>query len=96
MIRKALMELAKRIFWWIAVTLVLTVPLIAFTGSYLDKNPTLSGDTMTASGWYAMAGLVGFTLVEVGIIVFYIFPTLLELGEAIWEARKNSKDEMFP
>lgn len=96
MIKQALNELAKRIFWLFTVALVLGLPLMLFAAPYMEANGRFDGPVATPTGWLALGGLAAFGLVIVGIIVFYIFPTLLELGEAIWEARKNSKDEMFP
>jgi hypothetical protein len=96
MIKKSLLELAKRTFWLIAVVLVLTIPMVLIVGPGLEEGPSFDGNLATSTGWISMAGLVAFTLIVAGTFVFWIFPALLQLGEDILEARKDGKEELFP
>jgi uncharacterized membrane protein YciS (DUF1049 family) len=95
MIQKALTDLAKQIFWLITITLVLALPIMAIVNPTIDQQLEMN-EMLSGTGWYAMAALIGYTLIIVGVIVFWIFPTLIRLGEAIVKSRKEAREEMFP
>lgn len=96
MVKEKLQELARRTFWLIAVVLVLSLPMMLVFGPVVERNQSFDGMKATTTGWMAMGGMVAFTLVVAGIFVFWIFPALLELGEAILAARNDPNREMFP
>ena len=96
MVKDALMELAKRSFWLITVILVLSVPMMLLFGPVIEQDSRAEVMSVATVGWVAISSLVAFTLVVVGIIVFWVFPALLQLGEAIWKARQDAANDMFP
>lgn len=70
MIQKALKELAKQIFWLLAIILVLSIPIMLFVAPVLEGNMRLGRSMSTSTEIYAVAAMVGFTLIVVGVVVF--------------------------
>lgn len=96
MIKKSLMELVKRFFWLIVIAAIGGLPLVIIGGPVVERNPSFNGQLASPSDWYAIAGIAGFVLVLAGIIVFWIFPALIQLGEVIWKSREDANNDLFP
>lgn len=96
MIEQRLRELAKQTFLFLAVTLVLSIPLMIFVAPLLDQYPTFDGSVPTATGLIVMGAMVVFSLIVFGMLFFQVLPALAKLIKAIWQARREANGDMFP
>ena len=96
MIEEAIKDLAKRVFGFIAVALVLSVPMMLYVGPSMESEASLNGMTATDSGLLMMGALVVFSLVILGVLFFHVLPGLTGLVKAIRETRREGDGEIFP
>jgi protein-S-isoprenylcysteine O-methyltransferase Ste14 len=98
MISKAIQKLAKRLFIFMAVAMLLGVPLSLFSGAYLNGEPNL--ESMNTASFLTIAGVIAFSLIVVAVMLFLLLPALIELLQAIWDsiqqARQDREAQMFP